>query len=389
MKIIHYCQQVLGIGHFFRTLEICRALAGHEVTLIAGGPAVATTFPDHVREVRLPGLMMDSEFKNLFPTESGKDIEAVKENRKQIFWDCFEKISPDLFLVELYPFGRKAFRFELDPILKGIRNKDLSPCCVVCSLRDILVEKKDPVVYEKRVIQILNRHFDALLVHGDPCLLKLDETFSRIREINIPLVYTGFVAPKPEPGARPRLRKKLGISGSDILVVTSAGSGAVGAPLLEAVISAFAHLNPARNQHLYVFTGPFIRPDEFERLKRLAGKNIQVSRFTPDFLSYLAAADLSVSMAGYNTCMNILATQVPALVWPFPQNREQRLRSERLARLGLLEVLDEKDLSPPRLTRMMEQKLARKTVSRFCADLDGARNTAEWLERWIIGRRRL
>jgi predicted glycosyltransferase len=291
--------------------------------------------------------------------------------------------------VELYPFGRKAFRFELDPILRGIRNKNLSSCRVVCSLRDILVEKKDPVGYEKRVIQNLNSHFDALLVHGDPRLLKLDETFSRIREINIPLVYTGFVAPKPEPDIRTKLRKKLGISGSDILVVASAGGGVVGAPLLEAVINAFMDLNPDRNRYLYVFTGPFIHPDEFERLKRLSGKIVKVSHFTPDFLSYLAAADLSVSMAGYNTCMNILATQVPALVWPFPQNREQRLRSERLAQLGLLEVLDEKDLRAHRLTGMMERKLSRKSVLHFHADLDGARNTAEWLERWIDDHRRL
>jgi len=92
-----------------------------------------------------------------------------------------------------------------------------------------------------------------------------------------------------------------------------------------------------------------------------------------------------VSMAGYNTCMNILATQVPALVWPFPQNREQRLRAERLARLGLLEVLDAKDLRASRLAGMMEQKLARKTASRFRADLDGAEKTAEWLERWMFG----
>ena len=389
MKIIHYCQHVLGIGHFFRTLEICRALAGHEVTLISGGPLLDTPLPDHVHEVHLPGLMMDSEFNNLFPTESGKAIEEVKKNRKRILFDCFEKISPDLFLVELYPFGRKAFHFELDPVLKGIRNKDLPSCRVVCSLRDILVEKKDPVAYEKRVIRILNNCFDALLVHGDPRLLKLDETFTRIPEIDIPLVYTGFVARKPELQARPKLRKKLGILGSEILVVASAGGGAVGAPLLEAVIKAFTDLNPDRNRYLYVFTGPFTRPDEFKRLQRLSGQSVKVSRFTPDFLSYLAAADLSVSMAGYNTCMNILATQVPALVWPFPQNREQRLRAERLARFGLLEVLDAKDLRASRLAGMMEQKLARKTASRFRADLDGAEKSAEWLERWMFGHGRL
>ena len=37
MKIIQYCQHVLGIGHLFRSLEISRALSDHEVILVTGG----------------------------------------------------------------------------------------------------------------------------------------------------------------------------------------------------------------------------------------------------------------------------------------------------------------------------------------------------------------
>jgi predicted glycosyltransferase len=42
MKIIQYCQHVLGIGHLFCSLEISRALSDHEVILITGGPPVDT-----------------------------------------------------------------------------------------------------------------------------------------------------------------------------------------------------------------------------------------------------------------------------------------------------------------------------------------------------------
>ena len=59
MRIFLYCQHVLGIGHFFRTLEICKALKNHDVVLVSGGPVVDTPLPDHVKELRLPGLMMD------------------------------------------------------------------------------------------------------------------------------------------------------------------------------------------------------------------------------------------------------------------------------------------------------------------------------------------
>ena len=43
-------------------------------------------------------------------------------NKDQI--STYSKIT-DLFIMDLYPFGRKAFRFELDPILHAIREKKL------------------------------------------------------------------------------------------------------------------------------------------------------------------------------------------------------------------------------------------------------------------------
>jgi len=283
-------------------------------------------------------------------------------------------------LVELYPFGRKAFRFELDPVLDAIRNGDLPPCRVVCSLRDILVEKSDPAAYEKRVLKILNRWFDALLIHADPSLLRLDETFSRTADIQIPTVYTGFVTPKPASDARLRLRNELGLSADERLVVASVGSGSVGRELLRAVVDAFAFMD--KKFRFQVFTGPFMDADTVSYLQRFSGDRFRTEPFTPDFLSWLAAAELSVSMAGYNTCMNLMAAGVPALVWPFGQNREQRFRAGRLAAFGGLQILENDDLAPSRLATLMQD---RASASRIPAriDLSGAENTARWIKEWL------
>ena len=383
MKIIQYCQHVLGMGHLFRSLEICRALSDHEVVLVTGGPQIDTKLPEHVREVRLPDLQMNQEFKGLFSTTKNVAIDQVKKKRQQRLFALFEKERPDLFLVELYPFGRKAFRFELDPILKALHEKKLPPCGVVCSVRDILVEKEDRDKHESRAVKTLNRYFDAVLVHGDPQLVKISRTFDHFDEIAIPVSYTGYIAAKPVPDASNRIRKQLKIGPEEILIVASAGGGNVGAPLLTAVIRAFFRLEVKRRCHLEVFTGPFLDQSEYDRLKNHAGSHVRVSRFTADFLSYLAAADLSVSMGGYNTTMNILASGVPALVWPFGQNREQRLRAERLAALGALRVLEDEDLRPDRFAAIMDQWISRSTRHTININLEGAVNTAEWIEKAI------
>jgi predicted glycosyltransferase len=381
MKIVFYCQHVLGIGHFFRSLEICRALERHHVILVTGGPRVAASLPRHVQEIRLPTLAMDRDFKEL-QAEGGADVDAIRQQRRERLRTLFAAEKPDLFLVELYPFGRKAFRFELDPLLEDMAQGRLPRCGVACSVRDILVEKDAAEKHENRAVALLNRHFDAVLVHADPDVVRLEETFSRRRAIAVPLIYTGFVTPGPEPGARRRLRAALELAEQDRLVVASAGSGSVGAPLLHAVTAAFGRLDHGRALRLHVFTGPFLPPEDFERLRHTAGEGVQVARFTPDFLSHLAAADLSISMAGYNTIMNLLAARVPALVWPFGQNREQRLRAQRLEARGALRLLTDAELAPARLAAVMQPMLANAERRDGGVDLNGAAATAAWVDRW-------
>ena len=386
MKIIQYCQHVLGVGHLFRSLEISRALSEHQVILVTGGPPVETDLPEHVREFRLPDLQMNHEFQGLYSTEKNLTVDQVKEARQKRLLALFETEKPDLFLVELYPFGRKAFRFELDPVLKAIREKSLASCGVFSSVRDILVEKDDHGKHEARVVKTLNRYFDRVLVHADSDLVEISETFGPFDEISIPVEYTGYIAPKPPAAARRKIREQLGLGDREVFIVASAGGGNVGGPLLKSVLQAFGRIKSG-SCRLQVFTGPFLNSREFDDLKKAASAGAVVERFTPDFISYLAAADLSISMGGYNTTMNILATGVPALLWPFSQNREQRLRARRLAERGLLTVIEDGDLQPDRLAAMMERELALSNRSAGSINLDGAATTAACIRNWPANHR--
>jgi predicted glycosyltransferase len=381
MNIVFYCQHVLGIGHLFRSLEICRALARHRITLVTGGPRLAVELPGHVAEYRLPALAMDREFKALRPAD-GADPERVRQERRRGLMALFAREKPDLFLLELYPFGRKAFGAEIDPVLEAVSDSRLPPCGVFCSVRDILVEKDRPEKHEARTVAVLNRYFDAVLVHADPRLVRLENTFSRLAEVRVPVIYTGLVAAAPPPGARQRLRGRLGLAPEQALVVASAGSGSVGAPLLEALLRAFPGLEAQGRTRMLIFTGPFMAEADFERLAGLVSPGVTLARFTPEFTTYLAAADLSVSMGGYNTTMNLLAAGSPALVWPFAQNREQRMRAERLQALGALRLLEDRDLDPARLAARIREILDAGARPKVDIDLSGAETTARWIENW-------
>jgi len=354
----------------------------HEVTLVLGGPAADIDAADHVRLVRLPGLKMDPGFSSLQPTEQGQSVEEIKKLRQTLLNDTMNALRPDILVTELFPFGRNAFSFELMPLLEGIRHGMSPPCKVGCSLRDILVEKKNPEKFERRVIDRLNSLYDVLLVHGDPRVIPLDATFSRVGDISIPIVYTGYVTEKMNPARVASLRTGLRLCQHEKLIVVSAGGGTVGYQLLATAIDAFVSLNfPARMQ---VFTGPFLEPADFENLRTSAAAGVTVERFTDNFSSWLGAADLSVSMGGYNTTMNVVAAGTPALIFPFKQNREQEMRAERLGRLANLAVLQEQDLVPAILAEKMAY-MVRQRRKNAPIRLDGAECTSRWLTKWGKG----
>lgn len=375
MKILLYCQHVLGIGHFFRSMEIARGLHRHEVLFVEGGdPLPGFVPPDHVRRLVLPPLMMDSDFQTI--QAFGRDPETVKEERRRLLMQSFLEFSPDVFITELFPFGRKQFRYELMPILQHIRDRRLSTM-VVCSLRDILVEKKNQAAYEQGVLEILNEFFHLLLVHSDPGLLPLEESFGRVADIGIPLRYTGFIVRPAAPKAAERDGR---------VIVASSGGGKVGVDLLAATILALRQVR-LDDLKLRVFMGPFMERTDREMLAGLADgdSRILLEPFSLEFPSELARADLSISMAGYNTCMDILGTGVPAAVYPFPQNREQALRAGKLERLGLVRVL--KKAVAEEIAEAIRQMLRQPAPSsRGILSLEGSRGTAKIIESMAAAR---
>ena len=380
MKIFIYCQHVWGLGHLFRIMEVARALKRHDVLLVTGGPNLNIPLPDHVRRVQLPALRMRAD-KQL-EAEGGRGLEEVWAERRAMLHALFREERPDVFVVELYPLGRTAFGRELDPLLTQIRSGRLPHCRVYCSVRDILVAKRDPQAYEARVARRLNRWFDALLVHADPALIRLDATFSTMAAIAIPVVYTGYVARPvaPEPKAAAAFRREKGVGPDEKLIVVSAGGGQSGHPLMKAMLAAQPLLATRHKCRLALFTGPYLPADRLTALAAEAGTGVLIRRFTTEMTRWLAAADLSVSMAGYNTCMDLLASAVPALVWPFEGDREQPLRAARLAAKGCVSVLTSADLEPARLANRILAIMETGLRSGAPIDLRGAVQTARYIE---------
>ncbi|NOS80042.1 MAG: hypothetical protein E8D46_00670 [Nitrospira sp.] len=385
-RVLMYCQHVLGMGHLVRSLEIVRALKDWDVTFLNGGDLCpGMGFPPQTEVINLPPIKSESDFKTILAAEKGQDLEAIKRIRARRIQAEFARIQPDVFLIEMFPFGRKHFAYELVPVLEQIRLKKM-PTAVVCSLRDILVNnKRNQAQHNERAITLMNRYFDLLLVHSDPRLQTLDETFPQVRELRCDIRYTGFVSQAvPQPLEAPSDRQ----ASDQPMILVSIGGGRVGYELVECALQASAQLRASLPHRMMILTGPYMPEEQFQQLQQSAEgqEQVVIQRYTSDFLSYLQQASLSVSMAGYNTCMNLMATGSRAVVLPFTGggNTEQTIRAEKLAQLGVVGLLSPSQLRPDYLAERMIQALQTPPPTQTLSlDQDGAMKTATCLQELV------
>jgi predicted glycosyltransferase len=199
-------------------------------------------------------------------------------------------------------------------------------------------------------------------------------------EISVPVRYTGYICEKSVPAEGNEIRETMRLDPDEKLIIVSAGGGNVGYELLSTALRAYDRLEfPATMQ---IFAGPYLDADAFATLKGKSIPGIHVERFTSNFPAWLQAADLSISMGGYNTTMNTLAAGTPALIHPFSQNREQRLRAEKLANHANLKILDEQKLSPGSIADCITHLITRdKMIPEI--NLNGPTITNQILSQWI------
>lgn len=385
-RVLFYCQHLLGIGHLTRSLAICAELVRDcEVHFIQGGPDVGHAFNHPVfkhanfQRHAIPALMMDETTSALYDPVGSLSPEELLAKRRVALENITALTSFDAVLTELFPFGRNKLRSEILDLVKRV--KVCNPrAFVACSVRDILVEKDDDGARARKSAALVNAHYDAVYVHSDPAVVTFDETFSEAGAIRAKIVYTGFVSESGRCRHWPTTLRQP-------QVLVSQGGGIVGGELLIAAAEAACEWP---NLTFYLVPGPNAPAELRAHLTRLTAEaesgirpaNIRIGAFTADFEEELARSRLSLSLAGYNTVMNLLSTRTPALVLPYLANHEQSFRARKLEALGLLKIITPSDLSVTRLTRLVREQLASEPPE-MEIDLQGARHTAEHLLRAV------
>jgi predicted glycosyltransferase len=368
-RILFYVQHLLGIGHLVRSARIARSLAGHgfAVDFVVGGEPVPGIDVGDAVLTQLPPARAAAGFSGLLDERGDPMSEAAKAERRDRLLALFEARAPDILLIEAFPFGRRQMDFELLPLLDRARALARRPRIVV-SVRDILQRNRKPR-RDRETVEIVERYVDLVLVHGDPRLARLADSFPPAERFADRIAYTGLVG--PDPGAP--------APSDHHAVIVSAGGGAVGERLIRAALAA-RPLTSLREAPWLVVTGPNLPAATEAELRRSAGPSVSIARFAPDLPQRLRTAALSISQAGYNTVADLLAACCRPVLVPFAAGgeTEQSDRARLLQARGLAVVLDEAALDGRALAAAIGEAL-RLAPRRADLDLNGAATTARLL----------
>ena len=373
--LLFYCQHAMGMGHLVRSLALADALSqSFRVVLLNGGewPSYLSV-PRTIEIVNLPPLRLADG--QLISCDSRYSVADAQDVRMDQILSSFRQLRPEVLLIELYPFGRKKFEFELLPLLDDAKTRNGFAPLIVCSLRDILVTGRgDQQTHEQRIASIANRWFDAILVHSDPSFARMEDSFHPHTSLSPSVHHTGFVV-----GNRRKLPRDPSRNGP---IVVSAGGGHYGFPLLSTAIEAHALVSETEQVAMKVVAGPFLPEAQWRDLHAAIDgrRGVTLLRSVPDLYSEVAQARASVSQCGYNTAMEMIQAQVPALVVPFAKDGEdeQLKRARRLETLRAMRVLEQKDMTPTRLAEEMKALLDFKPRTTHL-NFDGARRSNQIL----------
>jgi len=363
-NVLMYSHDTYGLGHIRRTMAIANHLRDQNtnVLILTGSPLAGRfKFPKQVDFVRIPGMIKktNEEYQSL---SIRIDQEQALRIRTNIILATAQTFRPNLFIVDKEPLGLKK---EVLPTLEWLKRENPATKTVL-GLRDILDEstviQKD--WQDKGVYSYLEQLYDEIWVYGNQDIYDPIEMYKIPPQIQDRVQFTGYLPRKHlNNGLKASIRKRYRILDDDTFILVTAGGGGDGFEMIENYLAMHDYYPTSLPFKSMIITGPFMQKRVREDLKKKAKHfGIKTLPFHPRLEELIAAADLVISMGGYNTICEILTQHTPALIIPRETPRkEQLIRAKRLKNKGLLDYIPWTEVTPQlfreKIFSLLENKL--------------------------------
>lgn len=388
-RVLLYSHDGYGLGHIRITLALAGALADRmpdaSLLILTGSfQAHAYDLPSNIDYVKLPAVAKRPLYRDLPVAARRGALPDVWHMRQALIQETANAFAPDLLVVDHAPAGLNG---ELLHTLASLRGAEPTATLVLC-LRDITYGAElTRTTWDKHgVHDLMDRTYDRILVYGDRAIFDPIAEYEFSREAAAKTTFCGYIA-RADP-LLPAANVRTAVKATEApLVVVAPGGGADGRHLVETYLAAAAA--ELTDVVSFVVTGPLLDPADRADLEAIAANlpRVTLVPFTPDLGSYLNAADVVVTMGGYNAVAEAVSLGKRAIVVPRAEGSdEQTIRAERFAQRGLVALLHPHDLTPDRLALAVRTALAAAPPPPHQLDFAGLPRMSDILAR-LLGQR--
>jgi len=365
MKLLLYSPDSYGLGHIRRSISLAGAVLGRSSEssglLLTGAPrAHYFEYPERCDYLKLPSITKDRK-GSYVSLELNMEAERVIRLREGVIWLAATSFSPDIMLVDHSPMGIGG---EVVPSLNRLAAGPQKHTLRVLGLRDII---DAPLLVRRSwkangVIDVLRHDYDMIMVYGDRNVFDPVEAYGIPADIAAKTHFVGYI-PRVGDAARAELLRAQYAPRTGRLVVVALGGGGDGNRLLSTFLDGYGRRGQSAPFEVLAVTGPLMSSRKRARFRSIGEQmtGLTLIEYTDSMPELFRAADLVVSMGGYNTICELACAGARALIAPrkFPR-REQWMRAQILQERGMLSCIAEETLSPEELMNAVHSELERE-----------------------------
>jgi predicted glycosyltransferase len=358
-RVVFYSHDTFGLGNIRRTLSICQFLMQSipdlSILIISGSPMVHSfRIPEGVDYIKLPCLSR-TESNGYGPKYLMENTRDIVKLRSELIVCALANFHPDLVIVDKKPYGVEN---ELEPALTYLKTY-YPKTIITLLLRDILDSPQmTRAIWEKQeYFKALEAHYARIFVLGSPEVFKACSEYQFPPSLKIKTQYCGYIRRESGLHTREHMRKKLGLTPEDQMVLVTAGGGEDGVRLFQQYLESMPKISQRSRVYSTLIFGPEMSETTRQELEIEASQwpSLKTLTFSDDVMSYLDAADVAVSMGGYGTICELLSLNKPALIIPRVRPvEEQWIRAKRMAELGLFQTIHPDHLTSDSLCEKLE-----------------------------------
>ena len=399
MKLMVYSHDAFGLGNIRRMLAICEylldAIPGLSILVLSGSPALhSLRLPAGLDYIKLPCLSRDQS-GDVGVRFLNNSLEEVVNLRAEVILSATQHFKPDVFLVDKKPSGLLR---ELQPTLMHLKQyaetHSVLPTQMVLLLRDVLDAPEVTCRQWQRhgYFDVIERFYSQVWVVGSPDIFDVPVEYNFPEAIAEKVRFCGYVRRNSGYRSREAVRQELSLTAQDKLILVTPGGGADGDRLVMTYLEMLANpqTQPPNSTTKSLIVCGCEMPDEQRQIvHRAAADNFQIEvlDFSDDLLGLMDAADLVVSMGGYNTVCEIVSLHKRAVVVPrIHPVQEQWIRAKRMAERDVFQIIHPQSLSADTLAAAIHHQMEADTsLSPVSIDLDALPRIAQMLAPLLPG----